>query len=151
MHRIAFPCGCAPHNSNLSYHLADSPPFPDGNWEISASMPGESWKDIIRPVFQLSCDRTPGSFIDEKESSICWHYRFCDSEYGEWQCRELQSHLTNVLKNTMPLRIVSSPKTVRHTNSRIVPPHFLPCGVDNTTLYGGGTHPGVLMTLLCKP
>ena len=30
-------------------------------------------------------ERTPGSFIEEKEINLTWHYRNSDLEFGEWQ------------------------------------------------------------------
>src|SRR5439155_18077663 len=33
------------------------------------------WIDAVRPALDAAMDRTPGSFIEEKEASIAWHYR----------------------------------------------------------------------------
>ncbi len=33
------------------------------------------WMDKIKPIFESFVDRTPGSFIEEKNYSLAWHYR----------------------------------------------------------------------------
>lgn len=41
-----------------------------------------SWKDDVREIFKYYTERTPGSFIEEKRSSLTWHYRKADPKYG---------------------------------------------------------------------
>lgn len=43
-----------------------------------------SWKDDVLPIFEYYTERTPGSFIEEKRSSLTWHYRLADPSYGSW-------------------------------------------------------------------
>jgi trehalose 6-phosphate synthase/phosphatase len=33
------------------------------------------WKNTVRPILQHFVDRTPGSFIEEKEFALVWHFR----------------------------------------------------------------------------
>ena len=40
------------------------------------------WMDKIRPVLESFVDRTPGSFIEEKNYSLAWHYRNTDPDLG---------------------------------------------------------------------
>ena len=40
------------------------------------------WKDEIRPILDIYVDRTPGSFIEEKDFSLVWHYRKAMPELG---------------------------------------------------------------------
>lgn len=35
----------------------------------------DAWKERIRPVLEDAADRTPGSFVEEKDHSLVWHYR----------------------------------------------------------------------------
>ncbi|KAL7751082.1 Trehalose-6-P synthase/phosphatase complex synthase subunit [Sorochytrium milnesiophthora] len=58
-----------------------------------------SWRDTIRPLFQHYTERTPGSFIEEKEVNITWHYRNADPEFGGWQAAELQVNLEKILSH----------------------------------------------------
>lgn len=41
-----------------------------------------SWKDDVMEVFEYYTERTPGSFIEQKECSLTWHYRKADPKYG---------------------------------------------------------------------
>jgi trehalose 6-phosphate synthase/phosphatase len=58
------------------------------------------WKRDIRPVLELYVSRTAGSFIEEKDYSLVWHYRRADVELGASRARELTSHLTFMASNT---------------------------------------------------
>src|SRR5690606_27462843 len=41
------------------------------------TIPGlqDNWKTTVRPMLESFSDRTPGSFIEEKDYSLAWHYR----------------------------------------------------------------------------
>jgi trehalose 6-phosphate synthase/phosphatase len=41
-------------------------------------------------------DRCPGSFVEEKELSVAWHFRNADNELGFMRSRELHSRLTEL-------------------------------------------------------
>ena len=58
-----------------------------------------SWRETIRPLFQHYTERTPGSFIEEKEINLTWHYRNTDPEFGGWQATELQVNLEKILSH----------------------------------------------------
>jgi len=59
----------------------------------------DKWKGQIRPVLELYVDRTPGSFIEEKDFSLVWHYRKVETGLGELRTRELTSHLKYLSSN----------------------------------------------------
>lgn len=50
-------------------------------------------------------DRTPGSFIEEKEFSLVWHYRVADPEFGDWLADDLVANLEHMLADS-PVRPV---------------------------------------------
>lgn len=54
-----------------------------------------SWMADIRKVFDYYTERTSGSNIEQKKSSITWHYRNADPDYGLFQAKECQAHLDN--------------------------------------------------------
>jgi trehalose 6-phosphate synthase/phosphatase len=67
------------------------------------TMPSQSnldWKDKVRDLFQHFVDRAPGSFIEEKEYTIVWHYRRVEPEFGEWLAGELTALLGGLLAGT---------------------------------------------------
>ncbi len=57
------------------------------------------WKDDIRPVLELYVDRTPGSFIEEKDFSLVWHFRKAEAPLGELRARELKDAMLNLTAN----------------------------------------------------
>ncbi|MCD6385005.1 bifunctional alpha,alpha-trehalose-phosphate synthase (UDP-forming)/trehalose-phosphatase [Candidatus Sumerlaeota bacterium] len=57
------------------------------------------WKDEIRPILQLYVDRTPGSFLEEKDFSLVWHYRRTLPDLAEVRVRELKDALINLTEN----------------------------------------------------
>ena len=52
-----------------------------------------SWKEEFSNVLEMYVDRTPGSFIENKDYSLVWHYRKVETGLGELRSRELTSHL----------------------------------------------------------
>ncbi|KAJ1860148.1 Trehalose-6-P synthase/phosphatase complex synthase subunit, partial [Coemansia sp. RSA 486] len=76
------------------------------------------WRQTVLPLFQHYTERTPGSFIEEKEIDITWHYRNTDPEFGLWQANELKMNLERVLAH-LPLTIVNGNKTVEVRPARI--------------------------------
>ncbi|DAZ98383.1 TPA: hypothetical protein N0F65_000702, partial [Lagenidium giganteum] len=59
-----------------------------------------SWKDLVLPTMLAFTDRTPGSYIEDKESSLTWHYGDADPHFGSWQAKDLQIILERQLIGT---------------------------------------------------
>lgn len=57
------------------------------------------WKEEVRPILEMYVDRTPGSFIEEKDFSLVWHYRKVDSEFSAVRVREVQETLVQLSAN----------------------------------------------------
>lgn len=57
------------------------------------------WMDKIRPVLESFVDRTPGSFIEEKNYSMAWHYRNTDPDFGNKRAAELDVVLRSLIGN----------------------------------------------------
>jgi trehalose 6-phosphate synthase/phosphatase len=73
---------------------------PGAPWEpLRPRLPTE-WKERVRPVLEHFTDRTPGSFVEEKEYALVWHYRLSDPEFGEWLANELTATLDELLAET---------------------------------------------------
>jgi trehalose 6-phosphate synthase/phosphatase len=66
-------------------------------WEALRPAPPVEARERVRPVLEHFTDRTPGSFIEEKEFSLVWHYRMADPEFGEWLANELAATLDEML------------------------------------------------------
>ena len=85
---------------------ADSP-----DWEPLRPGYSRDWVDRVRPVLQHFVDRTRGSFIEEKEYSLVWHYRMSESKFGDWLAQELVAMLEDMLAET-ELRAIRGRKIV---------------------------------------
>ncbi len=77
---------------------------------LHASAPS-GWKARVQPVLDHFVDRTPGSFVEEKEYSLVWHYRMCEPDFGDWLANELLATLEELLSET-ELRAVRGQKAV---------------------------------------
>ncbi len=69
------------------------------DWKTVVAMKN-TWKKEILPVLELYVNRTPGSFIEEKDFSLVWHYRKVETGLGELRTRELTSHLKYLSSNS---------------------------------------------------
>ena len=73
----------------------------ESGWQTLKGLnPDLQWKDKIRPILEHFVDRAPGSFIEEKEFSLVWHYRRVEAAFGSWLAKELLALLGNLLSDT---------------------------------------------------
>jgi trehalose 6-phosphate synthase/phosphatase len=52
-----------------------------------------AWKEDIRELMRAYANRCPGSFIEEKNYSLAWHYRRSDEAGGRQQALQLMAEL----------------------------------------------------------
>jgi trehalose 6-phosphate synthase/phosphatase len=78
----------------------------------------QEWKKQIRPILELYVDRTHGSFIEEKEFSLVWHYRRADPELGLLRTRELIEDMVNLVAN-LNLQVVEGNRIIEVKNAGI--------------------------------
>ncbi|KAG1713046.1 hypothetical protein DVH05_000776 [Phytophthora capsici] len=83
----------------------------DEEWQVMTEDTDPSWKKVVRPIMQYFTERTPGSRIDSKESSLTWHYGETDPIFGPMQARDMQVNLEDVLCN-LPLEVVQGTNRV---------------------------------------
>lgn len=84
--------------------------FQNGEWKETTAIKTE-WKDQVRPLMQLFVDRCAGSFIEEKKSTIAWHYRNTNQELGFVRSRELRNSLLQLTANTS-LQVIDGNKVL---------------------------------------
>jgi trehalose 6-phosphate synthase/phosphatase len=58
-----------------------------------------SWYDGVLSVLDGYAARTPGSLVERKTASLAWHWRASDPEFGAFQAKDLQLHLSELLSN----------------------------------------------------
>jgi trehalose 6-phosphate synthase/phosphatase len=73
---------------------------------------GGAWKADVVDIFAYFTERTQGSFIEHKRSSVTWHYRLADPAFGAWQARECQNHLENAVLSKHPLEVLVGKKNI---------------------------------------
>ena len=78
----------------------------------------DDWKKDIKEVLEDYVNRTPGSFIEEKDFSLVWHYRKVETGLGELRTRELNSHL-NYLATNKNLQVLEGDKVVEIKSSEV--------------------------------
>lgn len=112
-------------------------------WKEQAAMAPE-WKEKIRPLMQLFVNRCAGSFIEEKKSTLAWHYRNTHPDLGFNRSRELRNSLLQLTGNT-PLQVIDGNKvlevrlvgvdkgTTAQNMIRTLSPDFIICIGDDTT------------------
>lgn len=77
------------------YHLK----WAGGEWEcMFPDADVESWRKDVIPLMEYYAERTPGSFVDYRDSNVAWHYLDADPEHGAIQAAELQSALGAMVK-----------------------------------------------------
>ena len=88
-----------------------------GGWETIETLTSD-WKEEVHPILESWVDRTPGSFIEEKEFSLVWHYRKTNPRLGELRARELMNNLSDITAN-LNLQVLEGSKVVELKNTDI--------------------------------
>ncbi|GAA4442725.1 bifunctional alpha,alpha-trehalose-phosphate synthase (UDP-forming)/trehalose-phosphatase [Ravibacter arvi] len=73
----------------------------------------DDWKGAIRPIMDLFVARCPGAFVEEKETSLAWHFRVvADKQYAQRRANELSWQLHNFLHPELNLQIINGNKVI---------------------------------------
>ncbi|MEL6719520.1 MAG: trehalose-phosphatase, partial [Bacteroidota bacterium] len=89
----------------------------NGQWRQAAGLSSD-WKPQIRHSLENLVERTPGSFIEEKQYSIAWHYRNIDRDLGEKRVREFRDVLRYLTAN-LDLQVLEGNKVVEIKNAGV--------------------------------
>jgi trehalose 6-phosphate synthase/phosphatase len=76
------------------------------------------WKDEIRELLRLYEQSTPGSWVEEKRTSLVWHHRKTDPEFGTWKAHQLTHELGTMMANE-PVKIRQGRKIVEVTSAEV--------------------------------
>jgi len=76
-----------------------------------------NWKDNFIPIFQNFTDRTPGTFLEEKENCLVWHYRKTDPELANDRVVELKTIINSLISENLLMMDVK--KAIEITNINI--------------------------------
>ncbi|KAI0742614.1 glycosyltransferase family 20-domain-containing protein [Daedaleopsis nitida] len=99
-----------------------------------------TWKGACMEILQYFTERTPGSFIEEREASVVWRFwtdNTMDAHSSDWQwahrqAAEAQNHIFDSLGERYGLRIIPG------STSFLV----LPNNISRSTAVGAILHPG---------
>ncbi|KAK9804133.1 hypothetical protein WJX73_003206 [Symbiochloris irregularis] len=81
-------------------------------WVSLVDVPNTDWMESVQLVFDYFCERTPRSFVEARETSVVWNYKYADSEFGRLQARDLLQHLWTGPISNSPVDIVQGSKSV---------------------------------------
>jgi trehalose 6-phosphate synthase/phosphatase len=88
------------------------------DWEQWDRDVSYAWKDEIRDLLKLYEQSTPGSWVEEKRTSLVWHHRKTDPEFGTWKAHQLTHELGTMMANE-PVKIRQGRKIVEVTSSEV--------------------------------
>jgi trehalose 6-phosphate synthase/phosphatase len=88
-----------------------------GEWKMSKKLDND-WKEEIRPILDIYVNKTPSSFVEEKDYSLVWHYRKVETGLGELRAREIISHL-KYLSTNKNLEVLEGNKVVEIKNIEV--------------------------------
>jgi trehalose 6-phosphate synthase/phosphatase len=83
--------------------------FRNGDWKVEHV--DSSWKPRVYALMESGVRRTPGSFIEEKTSTLAWHYRNVDAALGNIRSRELIDDLS-LMTSSHELQIIDGNKVI---------------------------------------
>ncbi len=89
----------------------------DGKWRLNPNV-SDIWKPKVHEVLDNLVARTPGSFIEEKDYSLAWHYRSIDRDLGMKRVREFRDVLAYLIQN-QDLQILEGNKVVEIKNAGV--------------------------------
>ncbi|HEY2799507.1 MAG TPA: bifunctional alpha,alpha-trehalose-phosphate synthase (UDP-forming)/trehalose-phosphatase [Chthoniobacterales bacterium] len=87
-------------------------------WERLDAGVSYAWKDEILNILRLYEESTPGSFVEEKKTSVVWHYRNTDPEFGAWKAHQLAVELGAIMANE-PVEIRHGRKIIEASAAHI--------------------------------
>ncbi|MGI6678544.1 MAG: bifunctional alpha,alpha-trehalose-phosphate synthase (UDP-forming)/trehalose-phosphatase [Dehalobacterium sp.] len=71
---------------------------PGQEWTMTATLDND-WKAPIRHIMEFYSDRIPGSFIEEKDYSLAWHYRKCNPYIISIKLSEVKETLRSITES----------------------------------------------------
>jgi len=77
-----------------------------------------NWKPQIFSILEMYEDRLPGSFIEEKEFSLAWHYRGADPELASIRTKEIIDHLLRFTAN-IDIQVLQGNKVIEVRNAGV--------------------------------
>ncbi len=87
-------------------------------WEPQDTEVRYGWKEDVLRILRLYEQATPGSRVEEKRTSLVWHYRQADEEFGAWKARQLAEELA-VITADAAVRVRHGKKIVEIVSTQV--------------------------------
>jgi len=81
-------------------------------WQTTTDTMNMDWLESVQLVFDYFCERTPRSFVETRETSLIWNYKYADPEFGKIQARDLLQHLVTGPISSAPVDVIQGSKSV---------------------------------------
>ncbi|CAE6386385.1 hypothetical protein RSOLAG1IB_02540 [Rhizoctonia solani AG-1 IB] len=81
-------------------------------WNNLAASLDMSWMPEVHEIFKYYTERTTGSFVELKKSSITWHYRASDPDWGSFQCNQCLDLLQTNIAPKRPIEVLVGKKNL---------------------------------------
>jgi len=81
-------------------------------WKSLTESLDMSWMSEVKEIFEYYTERTTGSFIEMKKSSVTWHYRSADPDWGSFQCKQCHDLLETNLAPKRPIEVLVGKKNL---------------------------------------
>ncbi|MBE0534201.1 MAG: bifunctional alpha,alpha-trehalose-phosphate synthase (UDP-forming)/trehalose-phosphatase [Phycisphaerae bacterium] len=88
------------------------------HWQPLDAHADLSWKSQVIDVLGKFVGSTPGSYVEEKASSVVWHFRRSDPEFGQVKAQQLIGLLQDMLSN-VPVRVHHGKKIVEISSLQV--------------------------------
>ncbi len=134
-------------------------------WERNKKI-SVSWKNDVREILQRYVDRCAGSFIEEKEASLAWHYRNSELDFAFGRSRELLDELSEFAGLINDITIIDGKKVLEVKNKSFskgtavtacleeIKPDFILCAGDDSTdedMFGAVPHGSISIKIGKEP
>jgi trehalose 6-phosphate synthase/phosphatase len=83
-----------------------------GQWTPMMEHLNMDWKESVQLVFDYFSARTPRSYVERRETSLVWNYKYADVEFGRVQARNMLQHLWTGPISNAAVDVVQGSKSV---------------------------------------
>ncbi|KAG0616367.1 hypothetical protein M758_5G109400 [Ceratodon purpureus] len=84
----------------------------DSQWTPTMEHLNMDWKESVQLVFDYFCARTPRSYVEKRDTSLVWSYKYADVEFGRVQARNMLQHLWTGPISNAAVDVVQGSKSV---------------------------------------
>lgn len=83
-----------------------------GKWITMVETSNLDWLESVQLVFDYFCERTPKSYVETRETSLVWSYKYADPDFGRQQARDLLQHLWTGPISNAAVDVIQGAKSV---------------------------------------